>query len=96
MDSIVKNVGGEYSSLFTKHLDSTVAQAFLVADNKTRQVIIEIFNEWQRKNVFQPQETQLIKGLLAHILQIDTISKRAAVSSSTLVSSKISRIILHH
>ena len=79
MDSIVKNVGGAYSSLFMTNLTPTFYDAFSVADNKTRQSMIKLLDTWQTQNVFSQQKNNEIRLRLAAILTAETNSERATV-----------------
>lgn len=80
MDSIVKNVGGAYSSLFMANLTQTFYDAFFVADNKTRQSMIKLLDTWQTQSVFSQQKNNEIRLRLAAILTAETNSERANAS----------------
>ena len=81
MDSIVKNVGGAYSSLFMTNLTPTFCDAFGVVDNKTRQSFIKLLDTWQTQSVFSQQKNDEIRLRLK--IQIDQaaadLSKRGNI-----------------
>ena len=84
MDSIVKNVGGAYSSLFMTNLTPTFNDAFAVADNKTRQSMIKLLDTWQTQSVFSQQKNNEIRLRLATILTAAANSERATVPAPVI------------
>uniref|UniRef100_A0A7S0M748 CID domain-containing protein n=1 Tax=Cryptomonas curvata TaxID=233186 RepID=A0A7S0M748_9CRYP len=84
MDSIVKNVGGAYSSLFMTNLTPTFCDAFGVVDNKTRQSFIKLLDTWQTQSVFSQQKNDEIRLRLAALLSAEASNERAQIPAPVI------------
>ena len=84
MDSIVKNVGGAYSSLFMTNLTPTFCDAFGVVDNKTRQSFIKLLDTWQTQSVFSQQKNDEIRLRLAALLSAEASNERAPIPTPVI------------
>jgi hypothetical protein len=84
MDSIVKNVGGAYSSLFMTNLTPTFCDAFGVVDNKTRQSFIKLLDTWQTQSVFSQQKNDEIRLRLAALLSAEASNERAPIPAPVI------------
>ncbi len=81
MDSIVKNVGGAYSSLFMTNLTSTFCDAFCVVDNETRRSLIILMDTWQTQRVFSQPKIDEIRRRLAPVLYAETSNERVSIAA---------------